>query len=60
MFTALPCTGVREEEKLRQAFYRKPPVNSMIAISAITCGGRFFRLANISTFQLTDIRAKTA
>src|SRR5438477_1704712 len=54
MFTALPCTGVCLDEEPPQAFYRKPCVNSMPAISIITCGGRCFEVRTLVIIQLTN------
>ena len=58
MFTALPCTGVCRDEEPPQAFYRKPCVNSMPAISIITCGGRCFEVRTLVIIQLTNTRSK--
>src|SRR5437763_16113660 len=53
MFTALPCAGLCRDEEPPQAFYRKPCVNSMSAISIITCGDRCFELRTLVIIQLT-------
>ena len=41
-----------------QAFYRMPCVNSMPAISIITCGGRCFEVRTLVIIQLTNTRSK--
>src|SRR5437764_11116659 len=58
MFTALPCTGVCRDEEPPHAFIRIPSVNSMPAISIITCGGRCFEVRTLVIIQLTNTRSR--
>src|SRR5438067_2923582 len=58
MLTALPCTGVCLNEEPAHALFRMPYVNSMPAISIITCGGRCFEVRTLVIIQLTDTYSK--
>src|SRR5437764_1250263 len=49
---------VCQDEEPRQAFYRMPYVNSMPAISIITCGGRCFEVRTLVIMQLTNSCSK--